>query len=82
MRGRDLRLRMLPVQVEMARTWMASLPIGGTVTGSVTVNGSTTTQLAVEQTEMILGKRLRPLLGQVHDWLFSKHFLLPPMTAS
>jgi translocation and assembly module TamB len=47
MRARDLRLQMLPVQVEMARTWMPSLPIGGTVTGSVTLNGSTTTQLAV-----------------------------------
>ena len=27
-------------------------------------------------------ERLRPLVRQVHDWLFSKHFLLPPMTAS
>ena len=46
MRARDLRLQMLPVQVAMARTWMPSLPIGGTVTGSAKLNGSTTTQLA------------------------------------
>ena len=45
-RARDLRLQMLPVQVAIARTWMPSLPIGGTVTGSATLNGSTTTQLA------------------------------------
>jgi translocation and assembly module TamB len=46
-RARDLRLQMQPIQVAMARTWMPSLPIAGTVTGSATVNGSTTTQLAV-----------------------------------
>ncbi|MGB7819518.1 MAG: hypothetical protein WBL35_12420 [Ornithinibacter sp.] len=26
-------------------------------------------------------ERLRPLVHQVHDWLFSKHFLEPPLTA-
>ena len=26
-------------------------------------------------------ERLRPLVTRVHDWLFSKHFLEPPMTA-
>lgn len=26
-------------------------------------------------------ERLRPLVRRVHDWLFSKHFLEPPMTA-
>jgi translocation and assembly module TamB len=46
MRARDLRVQLLPVQVAIARTWMPSLPIGGTVTGSATLNGSTTTQLA------------------------------------
>jgi len=46
MRARDLRLQMLPVQVAMAKTWMPTLPIDGTVTGSATLNGSTTTQLA------------------------------------
>ena len=43
-RARDLRVQMLPVQVDMARTWMPSLPIGGVVTGTATVNGSTDTR--------------------------------------
>jgi translocation and assembly module TamB len=47
MRARDLRVQMLPVQVDMARTWYPTLPISGVVTGAATVNGSTTTQLAV-----------------------------------
>ena len=43
----NLRLQMLPVQVALAHTWMPSLPIAGIVTGSATINGSTTTQLRV-----------------------------------
>ena len=35
-RATNLRVQMLPVQVDMARTWMPSLPIGGVVTGTVT----------------------------------------------
>ncbi len=31
----------------MARTWYPSLPIGGTITGAATINGSTQTELAV-----------------------------------
>jgi len=46
-RARDLRVQLLPVQVDMARTWYPTLPIGGVMTGSATVNGSTATQLAV-----------------------------------
>ena len=46
-RARDLRVQMLPVQVDMARTWYPTLPIGGVVTGSATLNGSTASQLAV-----------------------------------
>ena len=46
-RARNLRVQMLPVQVALARTWYPALPIGGTVTGSATINGSTNTQLAV-----------------------------------
>lgn len=44
-RATNLRLQMLPVQVDMARTWFPSLPIRGTVTGSLTVNGNTASQL-------------------------------------
>ena len=46
-RARDLRVQLLPVQVEMARTWLPKLPVGGVVTGSATVNGSTDSQLLV-----------------------------------
>jgi translocation and assembly module TamB len=47
MRARELRVQMLPVQVDMAQTWYPTLPIHGVVSGAATVNGSTTTQLAV-----------------------------------
>ncbi|HEY4130557.1 MAG TPA: hypothetical protein VGM50_08055, partial [Gemmatimonadaceae bacterium] len=45
-RARDLKLGLMPVQVALARTWDPTLPIGGTVSGFATVNGSTNTQLA------------------------------------
>ena len=35
-RARDLRVQMLPVQVEMARTWMPKLPVGGVLVGTAT----------------------------------------------
>ena len=46
-RANDLHLRFDPLQVAMARKWDPSLPIGGQLTGTATVNGSTVTQLAV-----------------------------------
>ncbi len=46
-RARNLRLEMLPVQVEMARTWMPKLPVGGVVVGSATVNGSSSSDMQV-----------------------------------
>lgn len=46
-RARNLRLTLEPVQVAMARTWYPSLPIGGTVTGTATVNGTTNSDLAM-----------------------------------
>jgi len=45
-RARDLKVEMLPLQVDMARTWDPTLPIGGILTGSATVNGSTKTEFA------------------------------------
>jgi translocation and assembly module TamB len=47
MRARDLRVQMLPVQVDMAQTWYPTLPIHGIAIGAATINGSTSTQLAV-----------------------------------
>lgn len=44
-RATNLRLQLLPVQVDMARTWFPTLPIRGTVTGTATVNGNTAREL-------------------------------------
>jgi autotransporter translocation and assembly factor TamB len=46
-RARDLRLRMLPVQVELARSFAPSLPISGTISGTATVNGNTASSLSI-----------------------------------
>ncbi|HEY6828632.1 MAG TPA: translocation/assembly module TamB domain-containing protein [Gemmatimonadaceae bacterium] len=45
--ARDLRVQLRPLQLEMAKTWKPDLPIGGTLTGNATVNGSTTSQLGL-----------------------------------
>ena len=47
LRARDLRVQMLPVQVDMARTWMPKLPVGGVLVGSATVNGSSSSDVLV-----------------------------------
>ncbi len=44
-RARNLRLRLLPVQVDLARIIEPDLPIGGTVSGTATLNGDTRTRL-------------------------------------
>jgi translocation and assembly module TamB len=44
-RARELRVRADPVQVELAKSFMPSLPLGGIIVGTATVNGATTTQL-------------------------------------
>ena len=47
-RASNLRLQMLPVQVELARKWMPSdFPLGGTIMGSATVNGNTARELVI-----------------------------------
>jgi translocation and assembly module TamB len=45
-RATNLKLGLMPLQVDMIRTWAPSLPIGGVLTGTATVNGSTNSQLA------------------------------------
>ena len=46
-RARDLRLRLLPVQVELVRGYAPNLPISGVVTGTATVNGNTASDLQI-----------------------------------
>jgi translocation and assembly module TamB len=45
-RAVNLKLGLMPFQVDMIRTWAPSMPIGGVLRGTATVNGSTNTQLA------------------------------------
>lgn len=46
-RATNLRVQMLPLRVDMARTWMPSLPLSGEVTGTVTLNGTSNEQITV-----------------------------------
>ncbi len=43
--ARNLRLRMLPLQMELAKAASPTLPLRGTLTGTATLNGSTATQM-------------------------------------
>lgn len=47
LRASALHVQLLPLQVAMIHTWKPSLPIGGTLSGTATLNGSTNTQLAM-----------------------------------
>src|SRR5688572_6198447 len=44
-RADDLRLTMRPVQVDMMREFADDLPVRGTITGTATLNGSTTSRM-------------------------------------
>ncbi|MBA3656392.1 MAG: translocation/assembly module TamB [Gemmatimonadaceae bacterium] len=37
----NLKLRLMPLQVALLKQWMPTLPVGGTLTGPVTLNGET-----------------------------------------
>lgn len=43
--ARDLRVTLAPLQVDLARIAMSSLPVGGTLSGSTTLNGQTDRRL-------------------------------------
>ena len=61
-RARALRVALDPVQVALARTVAPDLPVGGTLRGTVTVDGSTATRLqasAVDLTHVDRGARSR-----------------------
>lgn len=47
MRANALHVRVEPLQVDMAKKWYPTLPIGGQLTGAATVNGSTVNYLTV-----------------------------------
>jgi translocation and assembly module TamB len=47
-RARNLRLRLQPLRVELVRAYFPDLPVGGLITGSVALDGSTRTALAMQ----------------------------------
>jgi translocation and assembly module TamB len=49
----DLRVRMAPLQVDLARIAVPTLPIGGTVTGTATLNGSGDRQLVISALDVV-----------------------------
>ena len=51
--ARDLRLRVLPLQVDIVKLLFPTLPIGGTLTGNLTLNGSGSTQLVASNLDIV-----------------------------
>jgi translocation and assembly module TamB len=45
-RAKNLKLGLMPLQVDLLRIWAPSMPISGVLTGTATLNGSTNTQLS------------------------------------
>ncbi|MES2522108.1 MAG: translocation/assembly module TamB domain-containing protein [Gemmatimonadota bacterium] len=61
-RATGLRVTLSPLQVDLARIASPSLPIGGTVTGSATLNGASNTRLyarGIDLTHLDRGERSR-----------------------
>jgi translocation and assembly module TamB len=51
--ARDLRVRMAPMQVDIAKLLFPTLPIGGTLTGTATLNGSGDRQLVISPLDVV-----------------------------
>jgi translocation and assembly module TamB len=51
--ARDLRVRMAPLQIDIAKLLFPTLPIGGTLTGTATLNGSGDRQLVISPLEVV-----------------------------
>ncbi|WP_206044562.1 translocation/assembly module TamB domain-containing protein [Gemmatimonas groenlandica] len=61
-RARELRVTLAPLQVDLARIAMSSLPVGGTLSGSTILNGQTDTRLDARRialTHLDRGERSR-----------------------
>ncbi|WP_310569562.1 translocation/assembly module TamB domain-containing protein [Gemmatimonas sp.] len=60
--ARNLRVTLAPLQVDLARIAMSTLPVGGTLTGSTTLNGQTDRRLdarSIVLTHLDRGERSR-----------------------
>jgi translocation and assembly module TamB len=51
--ARDLRLRILPLQIDIVKLLFPTLPVGGTLTGSLTLNGNGATQLVATNLDIV-----------------------------
>jgi translocation and assembly module TamB len=49
----DLRVRMAPLQIDIAKLLFPTLPIGGTLTGTATLNGSGARQLVISPLDIV-----------------------------
>jgi translocation and assembly module TamB len=47
-RARNLRLRLLPLRMELVRAYYPDIPVGGLLTGTLAVDGSTATALSLQ----------------------------------
>lgn len=51
--ARDLRLRFLPLQIDIVKLLFPTLPVGGALTGSLTLNGNGATQLVATNLDVV-----------------------------
>jgi translocation and assembly module TamB len=51
--ARDLRLRLEPLQIDIVKLLFPTLPIGGTLSGTTTLNGSGATQLVATNLDIV-----------------------------
>ena len=51
--ARDLRLRILPLQMDIVKLLFPTLPVGGTLTGGLTLNGNGATQLVATNLDVV-----------------------------
>jgi len=51
--ARDLRLRLLPLQIDIVQLLFPTLPVGGTLTGSLTLNGNGATELVATNLDIV-----------------------------
>ncbi len=51
--ARDLRLRILPLQIDIVKLLFPTLPVGGTLSGALTLNGSGATQLVATNLDIV-----------------------------
>ena len=59
--ARDLHVRVAPLQIDIVKLLFPTLPIGGTLTGTTTLNGSGRGQLVASNVDVVHVRRTEPL---------------------